>query len=458
MARSIALTLIELLHTLAHSPDWLGMGELVPLAAATRPTVLRRLNEAIDAGYIETRGNGPVRQYRISAQGKLFSGSTGPAAIATTVLKTGPQWSERSAALLQHVRQPRASRIPISYQEFLVDNYEPNRSFWLPDKLRAKLTALGRVSGERPAGTYARDILGQLLIDLSWQSSRLEGNRYSRLETRALIEAGHEADGKTPQEAVMILNHKKAIEFLVEIAAHNDPWNVVIANIHSLLMDGLLRNEDGLGAIRRRIVTIEDSVYTPWQAPGELDRMYQRICSTGESIEDPIEASFFLFTQIPYLQPFEDGNKRTSRVSCNLPLTKANFAPLAFMDVDDGDYFGALLGLYEKADLSAAIDLFEWAYERSVQTYGAVKESMREPDPFRMRLREQLTEAVRSVIRDKLTALAAVTALNLQDEDAAPFEAMLQNEIGKLTEYNCARFGLRYPEIVAWRERQNISR
>jgi Fic family protein len=458
MARPITFTLIHLLQAMASSTEWLGAQTLESIAGVARPTIIRRLNDAIDAGYVEAQGGGPLRQYRITEQGRLFLAPPGLATVEMPALKIGPHWRNQSTALLTYVRGPRSSRIPITYQESLIADYRPNQTFWLPDNLRSKLTGLGRITGERPAGTYARDILGQLLIDLSWESSRLEGNRYSRLETKALIEAGHEADGKTRQEAVMILNHKKAIEFLVDIAPYNDRWDIAIANIHSLLMDGLLRNEDGLGAIRNRLVTIEGSVYTPWQAPHELTRMYETLCRTGEAIEDPIEASFFLFTQIPYLQPFEDGNKRTSRVSCNLPLTKANLAPLAFMDVDDEDYFGALLGLYEKTDLNAAVDLFEWAYERSVQSYSAVRESMREPDPFRMRMREQLTEAVRSVVKGGLSISMAVDALDIKDEDTAPFKTMLHNELSRLTAYNCARFGLQHSDVLTWQKRnsQNV--
>ena len=87
--------------------------------------------------------------------------------------------------LRRYIGQPRALRTPVSYQEALVADYVPNETFWLPHSLRAKLAAVGRSSGERLAGTYARDILGQLLIDLSWSSSRLEGNRYSWLKTQA---------------------------------------------------------------------------------------------------------------------------------------------------------------------------------------------------------------------------------------------------------------------------------
>ncbi|MES2831438.1 MAG: Fic family protein [Pseudomonadota bacterium] len=449
MARPVTFTVKNLLEGMDSSAgQWLAMRDLEGKYTVARPTLIRNLNKALQDGLIELQGKGSATQYRLA--GKKSTPALSPLDATVIVRPSGPVWNEPAEALMRYVRGPLASRTPVSYQASLVETYRPNSTFWLPQNLRSKLKSIGQVGGDRLIGTYARDILGQLLVDLSWESSRLEGNRYSRLETKTLIEAGVQADGKTQQEAVMILNHKKAIEFLVEVAPFDDPWHRVIGNLHSLLMDGLLPNEKALGAIRTCVVNIEGSVYHPWQVPIELERMYHTICDVGSTIEDPLEAAFFLFTQLPYLQPFEDGNKRTSRVSCNLPLARANYAPLAFIDVDDADYFGALLGLYEKADLSAAVDLFAWAYERSVQSYRAVKESMGQPDPFRVRLREALSEAVRAVVEQNIDAAAATAQLHLDAADSMPFEFMLNNELRLLSTYNYARYGLRFSSVEAW--------
>ena len=450
MAAPRVLTQQEVVDLFAGDADhWWAPRELEPLIKASRVTLNRRLAEAVAAGLVESRGKGALRQYRhiprpdATATASIHLPSQLVAARATA----GPQWSKHAVALRQYVQQPRGARTPVTYQEHLVGSYVPNRTFWLPESLRAKLTAVGRSSGERPAGTYARDILGQLLIDLAWASSRLEGNRYSRLETKNLIEAGTSADGKTRQESVMILNHRKAIEFLVDVAAHDDPLYRVVGNLHSLLMDGLLRDERGLGTIRQRVVVIEDSVYTPWQTPAEIERMYRLLCGKAQAIADPLEGAFFLFTQLPYLQPFEDGNKRTSRVACNLPLARANFAPLAFLDVEDADYFSALLALYEKADVAVAVDLFEWAYLRSAQSYATVRQAMRDPDPFRTRLREPLNVALQGVVARGLPLPQAVAELILAPEDVAPLTALVAHELASLNEFNHARYGLTYRQF-----------
>ena len=117
------------------------------------------------------------------------------------------------------VRQPLMRRKPVGYQRSFLEEYEPGITFYLSESLRVQFNEMGRTSaGERPAGTYARGILNRLLIDLSWASSRLEGNTYNRLDTQNLIEFGQAAEGKDIQETQMILNHKAAIEMLIEEA------------------------------------------------------------------------------------------------------------------------------------------------------------------------------------------------------------------------------------------------
>jgi Fic family protein len=115
------------------------------------------------------------------------------------------------------VRRPLTQRTPVGYRrEFLLD-YRPNETWYLPSETRTRLRSLGEApSPERQAGTYARDVLGRLLIDLSWASSKLEGNTYTRLDTQRLIEHGEAATGKDAREKQMILNHKRAIEYLVD--------------------------------------------------------------------------------------------------------------------------------------------------------------------------------------------------------------------------------------------------
>lgn len=289
------------------------------------------------------------------------------------------------------------------------------------------------------------------MIDLSWHSSRLEGNRKSLLDTQELF-----AKGRTPGDdldAIMLLNHKEAIEFIVDAVPEYGVREDVVRNIQSLLMQELLANPEAVGAIRRTLVNISDSVYVPAQAPHLLEEMLRLVIDKVRNIKNPVEAAFFLWVNTAYLQPFEDGNKRTSRLCANLPLLLQNCAPLSFLDVESPDYALAALGIYERRDATLAAELFEWTYLRSIRKYEVIIQSMGAPNPFRLRYREQLGEAVRQVVNDGLPMDAVVASLALPLEDQAAFRGVLQEELRYLETYNCARYRLSIRLTEAWIQR-----
>lgn len=118
------------------------------------------------------------------------------------------------------------------------------------------------------------------------------------------------------------------------------------------------------------------------------------------AIQDPFEQAFFVMVHLPYLQPFEDVNERVSRLAANIPFIKHNLVPLSFVDVPDRDYVDGLLGIYENQRVELARDVFLWAYERSCQRYAVIRDALPQPDPLRLRNREQLTEVVNGMVRD----------------------------------------------------------
>ncbi|OZA21845.1 MAG: cell filamentation protein Fic, partial [Hydrogenophilales bacterium 17-61-9] len=149
--------------------------------------------------------------------------------------------SSEGEEIKAYVRQPRQQRKPVSYKNEFLEQYHPNQTTYLPESLCAQLHSLGRSPAEQtPAGTFARDILNRLLIDLSWASSKLEGNTYSRLDTERLIEFGQAAEGKDALETQMILNHKSAIEYLVRDTEHAGVNPETIIALHAFLSDGLM--------------------------------------------------------------------------------------------------------------------------------------------------------------------------------------------------------------------------
>jgi hypothetical protein len=241
--------------------------------------------------------------------------------------------------------------------------------------------------------------LRRLLIDLSWSSSRLEGNTYSLLDTQKLIERGIAAPGKDAKETQMILNHQAAIELLVDSAEELGVNRYTITNLHALLADNLLDNEEMGGRLREMPIAISGSIYIPTAIPQLIAEALGALLEKGAAITDIFEQSFFLMVHIPYLQPFGDVNKRTSRLAANIPLINANVVPLSFIDVPERVYIDGLIGVYEQNRVELLRDVFVWAYERSAQRYKTVRDSLPEPDPFRLKYRDALIEFVGEIVR-----------------------------------------------------------
>ena len=357
------------------------------------------------------------------------------------------------------VTRPLSARQPAGYNRAFLDDYRPNVSRYLSESVCAELRDAGQAAtGEMPAGTYARQILGRLLIDLSWNSSRLEGNTYSLLETERLLSVGEVASGKDALEAQMILNHKRAIEFLVETAAEIGCNRFTVFNLHALLADNLLADPTAGGRLRIIAVGVGGTVFHPLEGPQRIAECFQQVLDTAAAIAEPFEQAFFLMVHLPYLQPFEDVNKRVSRLAANIPLIRHNLCPLSFVDVDQQTYIHAVLGVYELNRVELLRDVFVWAYKRSSARYSAVRQSLGEPDPFRLRYRQALAESVAQVVRAGMSREQAIAYIQAQADtvdkpDRSRFVEIVETEVMSLHEGNIARYRLRPSEYTAWRER-----
>ena len=313
-------------------------------------------------------------------------------------------------------------------------------------------------SDDRPAGTYARQIFNRLLIDLSWNSSRLEGNTYSLLETERLLAFGEATEGKDRKEAQMILNHKAAIEFIVESIDDIGINRYTILNLHALLSSDLLPDPRSSGRLRIISVGIGKSVYHPLEVPQLIEECFNQILDTAKAISDPLEQAFFLMVHLPYLQPFEDVNKRVSRLAANMPLIKVNLCPLSFVEVPEVTYINGLLAIYELNQIELFRDVFIWAYERSSTLYSATKRALGEPDPFRLRYRPLIVESTREVVlghKNKKEALEFIKKManaTQTPEDQVRFIEVLEMELMNLHEGNIARYRLRPSEYETWRK------
>lgn len=301
--------------------------------------------------------------------------------------------------------------------------------------------------------------MNRLLIDLSWASSQLEGNTYSRLDTLELIEHGKAAQGKAVLETQMILNHKAAIELLVENTDTAQFNRYTLMNLHSTLAENLLPNPADEGRIRQHAVDIGKSVYRSLSVPQQIDDMLDLLLEKVNQIQDPFEQSFFMLVHLPYLQPFADINKRTSRLAANLPLFRANLCPLTFLDVPEQAYSRATLGLYELTRVELLRDLYVWAYERSTQEYIAIRQDLAEPDPQRLKWRELLKQSIRQVVcdpaTDPLVVIQQQVALQVPQPQQAAVQALIIEELRRLHEGVLARYGLRPSDFAKWKAAQS---
>jgi hypothetical protein len=338
-----------------------------------------------------------------------------------------------------------------------VEQYQPNVTFYLPERLRAQLLQMGRppvAGGAVAAGTFAKDILSRLLIDLSWASSRLEGNTYSQLDTERLIELGQAAQGKDALETQMILNHKAAIEYLVLGSPQADVSVEMITALHALLSDGLMQDPLACGRVRSRIVGIGGSVYHPLAVSQQLEELLGIVLGMAAEVQDPFEQAFFLMVHLPYLQPFEDVNKRVSRLAANIPFIARNLCPLSFIDVPPQAYIDGMLGVYELNRVELLRDVFAWAYERSCQQYVAVVHQLVPPDTFRLRYRLELGAAIAAIVRAgqpaSEAAVQSVLPGGVAVEDRERFVRLVLAEFRSTHSGSAVRFGLRPLEWQTW--------
>lgn len=443
----------ELQKVIVESPSGLTLAEiLVQRPQLARRTAQRWLSQLVDAGVIEAHGDARARRY-VAAGLKV-----GDVLKVDDGFPTGISLSADSTDVLAYIDQPLHARTPVGYQREFLDAYLPNRTWYLSQSLRRRLHSIGRTSqDEAPAGTYSRAILNRLLIDLSWASSHLEGNTYSRLDTRELIEHGQAARGKPAIETQMILNHKAAIELLVENIDTVEFNRYTLMNLHSALAENLLPNPADEGRVRQHAVDIGKSVYRPLSAPQLIDALLDEVLDKANQITDPFEQSFFVMVHLPYLQPFADINKCTSRLAANLPLFRANLCPLTFLDVPEIAYSRATLGVYEMTRVELLRDLYVWAYERSTQEYMVIRQTLAEPDPLRLAWRELIKNTIQEVVlqpeRDPLTIIQQCVAAQVRQGEREGLEAVIVEELQRLHEGVLARYRLRPSELEAWRRR-----
>ncbi len=412
-----------------------------------RRTLQRRLKELKESNRLLTKGE--ARSTRYFPKVKKYENEASEDLIPLSI---------EGKKILKLISLSEIQRIPVGYNKQFLENYLPNIDSYLSPKEKEILLEIGKTQGDnQAAGTYARQILNRLLIDLSWNSSRLEGNTYSLLDTELLIHDGKPADDKSAKETQMILNHKDAIEFLVDESDEIGFNRYTILNLHALLSNNLLPNPSASGRLREFGVGITNSIFTPLEIPQLISEYFDLILSKVNQIKDPFEQAFFILVHFPYLQPFDDVNKRVSRLAANIPFNRKNLSPLSFIDVPEDYYIKGMLAVYELNRTDLLKDVFIWAYERSAMRYAAIRQSLGEPDTFRLKYRDEMKNTIVKIILQKAQKDGAIQIIkddanNLPQNDQAKFIESVETELIGLHDGNFARYKISPSEFKRWKQ------
>jgi len=244
---------MTVLHQLSQEAEPISLSGLLEKLGSdyAERSVRRWLSEMVAEGLVDKLGVKRATRYQIIHRADRD--------------RAGGCFSAESIEIIEQVRRPIYERSPSAYSDHWFDAYQPNITFYIPIESRIRLEKAGqRSKREDPAGTYAHQIFNRLLIDLSYNSSRLEGNTYSLLDTQRLLLEGSSAEGKLDEEKIMILNHKEAIRYMVDNAPKLEISEQTICTLHYLLSNDLVESQYA-GKIRDYGVRIGGSTYIPFE-------------------------------------------------------------------------------------------------------------------------------------------------------------------------------------------------
>jgi Fic family protein len=250
----------------------------------------------------------------------------------------------------------------------LIPNTLPKVELFTPAEIQ-KLEELQDIYTEkikRLSDTQYQKELERLAIDLSWKSSQIEGNTYSLLETERLLKERETAEGKNKDEAIMLLNHKEALDFIMDNPDYLEPVEIRrIEDIHSMLIKEMGVDKN----IRTRSVGITGTNYRPLDNEYQIREALQHMCNLVNSKKNVFEKSFLLLVLLSYIQAFDDGNKRTARIVSNACLINNNHCPISFRTIDSIEYKKAMLLFYEQNNMHVIKQIFIDQFEFAVNTY-----------------------------------------------------------------------------------------
>ncbi len=339
---------IEILQFLHYHPLSNRVEIMAGLVNAPSDSTMKRLlSAAVKAGNVESIGRGPSTRYRLTPQAHV----TMPLDLATYFDK---DIDERE--------------VQESFNFDLIREVLPKVEIFTKEELSqlSSAQALFEKNVEGMTDLEYRKEMERLGVDLSWKSSQIEGNTYSLLETERLLKDKQTAAGKTKEEAIMLLNHKDALDFVLDVPDYLKELSVKrIEDIHSILTKelGVDRN------IRHRRVGITGSNYRPLDNEFQIREALEDTCALVNGKDNVFEKALLTLVLLSYIQAFVDGNKRTARITSNAILIANGYCPVSFRTVDSIDYKKAMLMFYEQNNIAAFKKIFIEQFLFAVKTY-----------------------------------------------------------------------------------------
>ena len=315
--------------------------------APSDSTMKRLLSAAVKEGNIETAGRGPATKYKLTPQAHV----TMPLDLATYFDKDIDEREVQESFNFDLIRDvlPKVEIFTKEELEVLNDaqmKFEKNTEGMTELEYRKEMERLG--------------------VDLSWKSSQIEGNTYSLLETERLLKDKQTASGKTKEEAIMLLNHKDALDFVLDIPDYLKELSVHrIEDIHSILTKELEVDRN----IRHRRVGITGTNYRPLDNEFQIREALEDTCTLVNGKDNVFEKALLTLVLLSYIQAFVDGNKRTARITSNAILIANGYCPISFRTVDSIDYKKAMLMFYEQNNIAAFKKIFIEQFLFAVKTY-----------------------------------------------------------------------------------------
>lgn len=315
--------------------------------APSDSTMKRLLSAAVKEGNIETAGRGPATKYKLTPQAHV----TMPLDLATYFDK---DIDERE--------------VQESFNFDLIRNVLPKVEIFTKEELEVLNAAQMefKKNTEGMTDLEYRKEMERLGVDLSWKSSQIEGNTYSLLETERLLKDKQTASGKTKEEAIMLLNHKDALDFVLDIPDYLKELSVHrIEDIHSILTKELEVDRN----IRHRRVGITGTNYRPLDNEFQIREALEDTCTLVNGKDNVFEKALLTLVLLSYIQAFVDGNKRTARITSNAILIANGYCPISFRTVDSIDYKKAMLMFYEQNNIATFKKIFIEQFLFAVKTY-----------------------------------------------------------------------------------------